>query len=200
MKAKAPPSFDSAVRELSLLPGIGEKTASRLAFHLLRQPPSRLEELGRAIMELGRETRQCRICHNLSHAELCAICSSPARTEAEICVVEIPQDLYRLEECCDFTGKYHVLGGRYAPLDGMFPEDLHLESLVRRIRNGETREVILAMNPNAEGEATCELIRQRLSPFRVSVTRLATGLPHGAEIDWVGRRALQDAFDHRRGL
>jgi len=196
----APEPFLRLVRELARLPGIGEKTAERLAFHLLRRPPGELRVLAEAVNGLQSGLRECRVCHNLSEGELCRICSDARRDETLICVVEMPPDLYRLEEACDYRGRYHVLGGRWAPLDGVFPEDLNLDSLGRRARASGVREVILALSPTTEGEATCGLVTRALSGISAKVSRLAVGLPAGAELGWVGRSSLQDALRFRREL
>ncbi len=194
----APEAFSRAVAELARLPGIGEKTAERLAFHLLSRPAAQSASLAAALSKLRERTRFCSVCHNLTEDELCAICADPARGEETVCVVEMPQDLQRLEAAVDYSGRYHVLGGCFAPLEGQFAEDLNLDSLARRARSGSVREIILALNPNTEGEATSELVARRLQGAGVSLTRLATGIPQGALIQWASRGSLQDAFSFRR--
>ena len=198
MTANSPQAFENAVHELAKLPGIGDKTAERLAFHLLSQSMPQIETLSKSLVNLKAETRECKICHNLCSEEICRICQNPKRQDGIICVVEMPQDLFKIEELCDYQGKYHVLGGRYAPLEGIFPEDLNIDTLQRRIKQGQAQEIILAINPNTEGEATCELIIQQLQPFPIKITRFATGMTHGSEIEWSGRSAIQDAFRYRR--
>jgi recombination protein RecR len=193
-------AFNNAVAELSRLPGIGEKTAERLVFYLLKQPDSQIEQLSHAIAELPVKMQYCRMCHNLSDTDTCSICSNVKRENGKICVIEMPQDLARLESICDYTGRYHVLGGRYAPLEGIFPEDLNIDTLTRRIKREKIDEIILAINPNTEGEATCELIIQTLKSFSVKISRLATGMAYGSEIEWSSRGALRDAFSFRREL
>lgn len=197
-KEGVPPSFAAVVGELSRLPGVGEKSAERLAFYLLNQPPSATRSLADALNCLHERVRYCKICHNLAEGDLCRICGMPKRSEAEVVVVEMPQDLMRIEETCDFRGRYHVLGGRFAPLEGIFPDNLNIESLRRRLRSGEVKELILALNPTSEGEATAELLRREFQNLPVRITRLATGLPHGSELGWVSRSALTDAFRYRR--
>ena len=192
--------FQNAVRELARLPGIGIRTAERLVFHLVKQPQSSTERLAESVRALGTEVQYCLTCHNLSSDNLCSICSNPKRNGTQILVVEMPQDLFRFEEHCDYQGKYHVLGGRYAPLEGLFPEDLNLDTLIRRIKHDGVREVILALSPTTEGEATCEWLRRELQTFPLVITRLATGLPQGTEIEFSGRRALRDALAFRRAL
>jgi recombination protein RecR len=193
-------AFNNAVAELSRLPGIGEKTAERLVFYLLKQPETQIEALSRSLADLPVKMQYCQSCHNLSDAEICSLCSDVKRENGVICVVEMPQDLSRLESICDYRGRYHVLGGRYAPLEGIFPEDLNIDTLIRRIKKEKIEEVILAINPNTEGEATCELIMQTLSSFSIKISRLATGMAYGSEIEWSSRGALRDAFSFRRGL
>jgi recombination protein RecR len=192
------PSFQNAIQELSRLPGIGLKTAERLVFHLIKQPKSQTDLLSDAIKALGTEVQYCKVCHNLSTGDECSICQDPRRNERQVLVVEMPQDLFRFEEHCDYQGRYHVLGGRYAPLEGLFPEDLNLDTLVRRLQTGTIEELILALNPTTEGEATCEWLKRELKKFSINITRLATGLPQGTEIEFSGRRALRDAFAFRR--
>lgn len=199
MSSSEPPAFERAVQELARLPGVGEKTAERLAYHLLGQSPGIARSLAQALEDLVQETRECVECHHFAEGTLCRICENPKRSIAQICVVEMPQDLIRFEQILDYRGRYHVLGGRFAPLEGVFPENLNLDTLVRRIKSGGVEEVILALNPNTEGEATAELVTRTLEPHLgdITITRLATGLPHGAEIGFAGRGVLQDAF-HRR--
>lgn len=199
MTQSTPKPFERAVSELAKLPGLGEKTAERLAFHLLGQGPSRIEALARALEGLQKNTNECTQCHHLCEGRLCSFCEDPKRDATKICVVELPQDLVRIEDVCDYNGLYHVLGGRYAPLEGIFPEDLNLDSLRQRIASGKVSELILALNPNTEGEATCDLITKSMTSHRnLSITRLATGMPRGSEIGFSGRSVLRDALAHRR--
>lgn len=200
MSARLPESFVEAVRELSRLPGLGTRAAERMVFHLLNQPGDHLRRLGQAILQLQEKVRYCTICHHLAHGELCDICSDERRGEETLLVVEMPQDLLRFEECLDYRGRYHVLGGRYAPLDGIFPEDLNIDTLIRRIKKGGVREIVLGLGMSTEGEATCELLRSKLAPHGLQLSRLATGLQQGSELQWAGRGALQDSFQHRRAL
>ena len=200
MTARTPEAFSNAVRELARLPGIGGKTAERLVFHLLARPGAQVRALADALAQLKDGTRECRICHNLTDGELCGICRREQRRQSSICVVEMPQDLFKIEDACDYDGTYHVLGGRYAPLEGVFPEDLNIDTLVRRVRTGGVEEVILALNPNTEGEATAGLVAQALRGCAVRISRLATGMSHGSDIEWTGRHALQDAFRFRRDI
>jgi recombination protein RecR len=152
-----------------------------------------------ALDGLQRHTRECLQCHHLCEDTLCSFCSNPKRDESKICIVELPQDLVRIEDVCDYDGLYHVLGGRYAPLEGIFPEDLNIKTLIQRVAGGHVSELVLALNPNTEGEATCDLITRSMTPYRsLKLTRLATGLPRGSEIGFSGRSVLRDALAHRR--
>lgn len=200
MISKHHSAFNNAVAELSRLPGVGEKTAERLVFYLLKQSESQIGALARALSELPKKTQYCKLCHNLCDSDLCAYCNDIKRENGKICVVEMPQDLARIDSICDYRGRFHVLGGRYAPLEGMFPEDLNIDTLTRRLKKEKIDEVILAINPNTEGEATCELIIQTLRPFSLKISRLATGMAYGSEIEWSSRGALRDAFSFRREL
>ena len=183
------------------MPGLGQRTAERLLFHLLGQGAVQFKSLLTSLETLQQQTRECRRCHHLCEGELCLFCLDGRRNPSLICVVEMPQDLARIEDHCDYRGLYHVLGGRFAPLEGLFPEDLNLDTLVRRAQDEQVEEVVLALNPNTEGEATCELIVRSLQKFRhLKVTRLATGLPAGAEIGFSGKKVLRDAFAYRREL
>jgi recombination protein RecR len=193
-------AFNNAVAELSRLPGIGEKTAERLVFYLLKQSDGQVQSLAKAISELPQNTKHCRYCHNLCDGDVCHICSNVKRENGQLCVIEMPQDLARIEGTCDYRGKYHVLGGRYAPLEGMFPEDLNIDTLLRRLDREKIEEIILAINPNTEGEATCELIMQSLNSHSVKVSRLATGMAYGSELEWSSRGAIRDAFSFRRDM
>jgi len=196
-----PEPFDRAVQEFARLPGVGKRTAERLIFHLLGEPAIRSQQLGEALQELVAQVGECRRCHHLTSEELCSFCSNPKRDHSLVCVVEMPQDLMRIEEHCDFRGLYHVLGGRYAPLEGIFPEDLNLDTLLHRTQHEGVKEVILAMNPNTEGEATALLIQKRLTDIsEVRTSRLASGLPQGSEIGFAGKGALREAFQHRRAV
>ncbi len=199
MTQPTPKPFDKAVSELAKLPGLGQKTAERLAFHLLGQGPARIKTLAESLESLSNNTNECIQCHHLCEGRLCSFCEDPKRDASKICVVELPQDLVRIEEVCDYNGLYHVLGGRYAPLEGIFPEDLNLDSLRQRVASGEVSELVLALNPNTEGEATCDLITRSMASYRrLSITRLATGMPRGSEIGFSGRSVLRDALAHRR--
>ena len=185
------------IEQLCRLPGIGPKSASRLAFHLLSVPRSDAVELARAIVELKDKVRFCSICFNISEGEVCSICSDPRRDESLLCVVEEPRDVTAVERTGRFRGRYHVLGGPISPIDGVGPEELRLEELVRRLRTGEISEVIVATNPNAEGEATALYLAQLIRPLGIRVTRIASGLPVGGDLEYADEITLGRAMEGR---
>jgi recombination protein RecR len=183
------------------LPGIGKKTAERLAYHVLRSPAEEILKLAEAIRAVKETVRNCRICSNITEKELCAICEDPARDAATVCVVEQPKDLYAIEKTGAYKGRYHVLLGAFAPLEGVNPEDLTLEALFQRIRTEGIKEVILATNPNYEGDGTALYIAERLKGIEgLSVTRLARGLPSGSLLEHVSKTIVSDALEGRRAL
>jgi recombination protein RecR len=188
------------VEELKHLPGVGQKTAVRLAFHLLRQPAEDVERLAQAIAEAKRSLRTCSVCHNLTDQETCELCRSAEREAKQICVVESPQDIVNLEKTGRYRGLYHVLGGVIAPLSGVTPEQLNIKSLLARLNSHSVEEVIVATNPTAEGEATALYLARLLKPLGVRVTRPAMGLPMGSELEYTDSVTLQHALDGRRDL
>jgi len=188
------------VEELKHLPGVGQKTAVRLAFHLLRQPAEDVERLAQAIAEAKRSLRTCSICHNLTDQETCDLCRSAERNTKQICVVESAQDIVNLEKTGRYQGLYHVLGGVIAPLSGVTPEQLNIKSLLSRLSTNSVEEVIVATNPTAEGDATALYLARLLKPLGVRVTRPATGLPIGGELEFTDSLTLQHALDGRREL
>jgi len=188
------------IQELVKLPGIGEKTATRLAFHLLRTERRDVELLASALLEMRDGTRLCRVCFGLSVDETCALCEDPQRDATVICVVERPPDLIALERSGQFHGRYHVLHGRLAPLDGVGPEDLRITELLRRLQDGTVREVLLATNPTVEGEATALYLSRLIKPLGVRVTRIAHGLPMGADVEYADTLTLGKALEGRRDM
>lgn len=188
------------VEELKHLPGVGQKTAVRLAFHLLRQPAEDVERLAQAIAEAKRTLRTCSTCHNLTDQETCELCRSGEREAKQICVVESPQDIVNLEKTGRYRGLYHVLGGVIAPLQGVTPEQLNIKSLLARLNSHSVEEVIVATNPTAEGDATAFYLAKLLKPLGVRVTRPAMGLPMGSELEYTDSLTLQHALDGRREL
>jgi len=185
------------IEQLCRLPGIGPKSASRLAFHLLSVPRSDAVDLARAIVELKDKVRFCSICFNISEGEVCSICSDPRRDESLLCVVEEPRDVTAVERTGRFRGRYHVLGGAISPIDGVGPEELRFDELIRRLQAGEISEVIVATNPNAEGEATALYLAQLIRPLGIRVTRIASGLPVGGDLEYADEITLGRAMEGR---
>lgn len=179
------------------MPGIGRKTAERLTYYVLRAPREKMETFAGAIMAVKNSVRHCSMCHNITEREPCAICADTKRDHTMICVVEEPKDLFALEGIGAFRGVYHVLMGHLAPLDGIGPDELTISSLVARVRGGGVEEVIMATNPNLEGDGTALYIRQLLDPLGVKVTRLARGLAAGAAIEYANSAMLDDALNGR---
>jgi recombination protein RecR len=192
------PSVDRLIRELARLPGIGPRSAQRLAFHILRQQPDQVLPLAEAIVEVKERIGFCRRCFNLAEGELCTVCADSRRDASVICIVEQPADIVPIERTGEFRGLYHVLGGALSPLDGVDPEDLHISELRARV-DDSVHEVILATNPTMTGEATAMYIAEQL-PARVRVTRLASGLPVGGDLEYADELTLGRAFTGRRSL
>lgn len=193
-------ALDDLITELARLPGIGRKTAQRLTFHLLQQPHSQSERLAQVLLAVAERVRPCRECGYLTESDLCEYCRDPRRDPAVLCVVEEPSAVAVIERAGEFRGRYHVLGGRLSPLDGVGPESLRLDDLVRRVGGGEVREVILATNPSMEGEATATYIQRLLGGEPVRVTRLARGLPMGGELEYADGVTIAHALAARREL
>jgi recombination protein RecR len=190
--------LERLVNELAKLPGIGRKTAQRLALHLVQAPRTDAQELGRAILELRERLRFCRDCFNPAEGELCPICGDPRRDRGLVCVVEDAANLLALERTGAYRGLYHVLGGALSPLKDIGPDDLRVRELVERIGPGGFREAILATNPDVEGEATAVYLARLLKPLGLQVTRLAQGLPAGGDLEFTDALTLQRAFEGRR--
>jgi recombination protein RecR len=193
------PAVDNLVAQLTRLPGIGTRTAQRLAFHILRAPKDEAGALAAAIAEVKERVRFCRECGNLTEDEVCAICLDARRDHSVICVVEQPVDVVSLERTAEYRGLYHVLGGALSPLDGVDPGDLRIDELVRRVESNGVAEVVLATNPNMTGEATAAYLADRLRG-RVRVTRLASGLPVGADLEYADEVTLGRALAGRREM
>jgi recombination protein RecR len=191
-------AIEELITELARLPGIGRKTAQRLTFHLLQQPPESVGRLASALIAVGERVRPCEECGNLTEDQPCAICRDPRRDPAVLCVVEDASAVSLVDRATDFKGRYHVLGGRLSPLDGVGPESLRLDRLVRRVEQGPVREVILATNPSMEGEVTATYIQQLLAGHEVRVTRLARGLPMGGDLEYVDGVTLAHALVARQ--
>ena len=193
------PSVDNLVAQLTRLPGIGSRTAQRLAFHLLQVPKAEADALASAIHEVKERVHFCRECGNLTEEELCAICLDSRRDRAIICVVEQPVDVLSLERTAEYRGLYHVLGGALSPLDGVEPEHLRIDELMRRVDRNGVQEIVLATNPNMTGEATASYLAGRLRD-RVRVTRLASGLPVGGDLEYADEVTLGRALTGRREM
>jgi recombination protein RecR len=193
-------AIDDLTGELGRLPGIGRKTALRLTYHLLKQPPEQSRRLAEALRTLSDKVRPCSRCFNLTEEELCAICRDPRRDPTLICAVEEAADIGAIERAGEFRGLFHVLGGRLSPLDGVTPDDLAIPQLVARVAAGEVREVILATNPSLEGEATALYVQRQLSSYSVSVTRIARGLPMGGDLEYADGVTIAQALSARRAM
>ena len=194
------------IDELARLPGIGPKSAQRVAFHLLKVPAQDVRRLSEALIEAKEKVRLCRVCFNLADDELCVYCADPRRDGSAICVVQEPPDVIALEKTREFRGLYHVLQGAISPIEGIGPEDLRVAELLQRIRGtgapDETRveEIILATNPNIEGEATAMYLARLLTPIGLKVTRLASGLPVGGDLEYADEVTLGRALEGRRAI
>jgi len=191
-------AIENLIAELAKLPGIGRKTAQRLTYHLLDDPANRAGRLAVCLEVVATGVRPCEQCGNPAEAALCDVCQDPRRDDATLCVVEDPAAVGIMERGTTFRGRYHVLGGRLSPLDGIGPEQLRIDALVRRVRAGGIREVILATNPSMEGEATSAYIQTSLAGTGVRVTRLARGLPVGGDLDYVDGATLAHAMSTRQ--
>jgi len=182
--------LENAVSELSKLPGIGRKSALRLALHLLRKDVSEVEAFGNAVIKMRKEISYCRECHNISDADLCSICASPKRDKSTICVVETTRDVMAIENTGQMSGVYHVLGGIISPMEGIGPEDLNIESLVGRITEGEVKEILLALPTTIEGDTTNFYLYRKLKDFTLKVTTLARGVSIGDELEFTDEVTL----------
>ena len=194
------PAVENLVSQLTRLPGVGTRTAQRLAFHLLRVPKDEAAALAGAIAEVKERVRFCSECGNLTEEEVCDICRDARRDRAVVCVVEQPVDVVSLERTHEYRGLYHVLGGSLSPLDGVEPEHLRIDELLRRVASGEIQEVVLATNPNMTGEATAAFLADRIRSARseMRVTRLASGLPVGGDLEYADEVTLGRALSGRR--
>ncbi len=195
-----PKSVTRLIEELSRLPGIGPKTASRLTYFLLRSPAEQVVSLAEAIRQVKERTVRCSTCFNIADTDPCPICGNLARDSTLICVVEEPLDVLALERTRQYHGLYHVLQGAISPVDGIGPEELRIRELLARVRNGNVREVLLATNPNLEGEATAMYIAQQILPTGIRVTRLARGLPIGGDLEYADEVTLAQALEGRREI
>jgi recombination protein RecR len=196
--------YDGIVQELidefGRLPGIGPKSAQRITFHILQSPNFDIARLAELLSEIRTRVRFCEVCGNVSESDRCGICRDPRRDEALICVVEDAKDVAAIERTREFRGLYHVLGGAISPIAGIGPEDLRIQSLMTRLADGKVQEVILATNPNLEGEATATYLSRLLGSLEITVSRLASGLPVGGDLEYADEVTLGRAFEGRRRL
>ena len=194
-------SIQNLMNELARLPGIGTRSAERIAFHLLKQKPTDALKLADAIRDVKTRIKNCSVCYNLTEADPCSICADHSRDQGLVCIVEQPKDLLALEATGLYQGVYHVLLGRISPLDDVHPADLTIDALLKRIASGQVREIIMGTNPNMEGDGTALHIQQMLAQYpNVSVTRLARGLPAGSNIEYANRNILADAISGRQRM
>jgi len=188
------------IRELGRLPGVGPKTAQRLAFHILKQRPAEVAALAQALLEAKERTRECSVCCNLTDREPCVICADGNRDRTVICVVSEPKDVVAMERTREYRGLYHVLQGALSPMDGVGPNDIRIRELLQRLQTGEVREVVLATNPDVEGEATAMYLARLLRPTGLLVTRIARGVPEGGNLEYIDEVTLVKAFEGRREI
>ena len=189
--------LEMLIRELSRLPGIGPKSASRLAFHILKMPPEDVESLSRAIVVLKQNISTCTVCGGISDGDTCSICSDTERDRGLLCVVQEQSDVLSIEKSGEFTGLYHVLGGVISPLDGIGPDELNIKSLIERCRDGIVKEIIIATNPTVEGDATSLYLSRELKPLGITVMRIAHGLPIGADIEFADSATIAQSLRDR---
>lgn len=188
------------INELSRLPGIGNKTAQRLAFHIINMPKEHVNGLAKAIEEVKGHIKYCQICGNISDMDICAICKNPGRDPSIICVVEDVRDIIAMEKTREFKGLYHVLNGTISPMDGIGPDDIRIKELLQRVNDTRLKEVIMATNPNIEGEATAIYISRLLKPMGIKTTRIAHGLPVGGDLEYADEVTISKALEGRREM
>lgn len=191
-------TLERAIEQLAKLPGMGRKSAQRIAMFLLKQNDEQVTRLAESIIDLKKSTRYCSVCYNITDQDPCPICRNEKRRNGTICVVEDTKDVYAIEKTNEFHGRYHVLGGVISPLDNVGPDDVRIKELIQRIHSGEeVHEIILALNPDAEGEATSYYIHKLLQPFDINITRIAHGIPMGTELEYIDDATLCRAFEGR---
>ncbi|MCX7919674.1 MAG: recombination mediator RecR [bacterium] len=194
------PAIEKLVNELQKLPGIGQKTAQRLTYHLLKSSPEQVQSLSEAIAGIIGKIKHCTVCNNLTESERCSICADPNRDTSVICVVEQPFDILAFERTRAFNGVYHVLLGALSPIDGITPDDLTIASLLARVQRGGVKEVILGTNPDTEGEATAAYLVNVLRPFNITISRLGVGVPIGGDLEYADEVTLSRALEGRRRI
>jgi recombination protein RecR len=195
--AQYPEPVGRLIRELKKLPSVGQRTAERLAFYLLNRPGEEVRLLSEALLDLKTKIRLCKDCFNFSEGELCSICQDPRRDRSMICVVSHPQELWKLERTNGYHGLYHVLGGLISPVNDVHPEDLRIEELMRRLQQGSVKEVILALDPKVEGEATAMYLARKIKPLGITTTRIAQGVPIGRDLEFADELTLSRALAGR---
>jgi recombination protein RecR len=188
------------IDELKRLPGIGQKSAQRIAFHLERLPRQDAERLATAVLDVKEKIRLCSVCNNLTEQDPCPYCSDPRREQEVLCVVETPYNVVAIEKTREFRGQYHVLHGVLSPLQGIGPEELKLKNLIERLKGGKVKEIIVATSPTVEGEATAVYLSKLIKPLGIKVTRIATGIPVGAEIEFADEVTMLKAIEGRREM
>lgn len=199
MQFFAPP-VERLIEEFAKLPGIGQKTAQRLAFHVLNGTKEDAERFAEAILQAKKQVFTCKVCQNLTDSEICPICSDPTRDKSVICVVADPRDVIAFERTREFHGLYHVLHGTISPLNHVGPDDIRIRELLQRVADSEVQEIIIATNPDTEGEATAMYISRLLRPFQLRVTRLAYGIPVGGHLEFIDEVTLMRALEGRREI
>jgi recombination protein RecR len=192
-----PASIRNLIRQISKLPGIGEKTAERLALHILKMPPRNAEQLAQSIIDVKDRTRSCSRCHAWSDEAVCHICQDASRNRTQLCVVEQPADMVAVEKSGAFQGVYHILGGVLSPMNGIGPDDIRIADLFRRVREEALQEVVIATSTNVEGEATASYLAEQLQSLPIKVTRIASGVPMGGDLKYVDQVTLKRALETR---
>lgn len=192
--------IDRLINEFSKLPGVGRKTAQRLAFHVINMQSEDVEGLARALFDVKKQIKYCKVCCNISDSDVCSICSNGHRDASTICVVEDPRDVMAMERTKDYNGKYHVLNGVISPMDGIGPEMLNIKELMSRLGDGSVKEIIMATNPTIEGEATAMYISRLVKPMGIKVTRIAHGLPVGGDLEYADDVTISKALEGRREI
>ena len=200
MAAFFPASFENLIDAFASLPGVGRKSAQRLAFHILSLPAEEAEGFANAVLEAKRSVHTCPVCQNLTDGELCPVCASDSRDKTVVCVVSEPRDVLSIERSREYRGLYHVLHGALSPMNHIGPDDLRIRELTERVAQGEIREVIMATNPDTEGDATAMYISRLLRPFEVKVTRLGFGVPVGSNLEYADDATMLKALEGRREM
>lgn len=194
------PAVATLIEELSRLPGIGPKSAQRLTFYLMKVSPVEAGRLAEAIVDLKEKISFCKVCFNLTEGDECAICLDKSRDDSAICVVEEPMDVVAIEKAISFKGRYHVLGGAISPIDGIGPEEIKVKELIDRLKGDQVKEIIVATNPNIEGETTAIYLSRLIKPLGIKVTRIASGLPVGGDLEYADEITLGRALEGRREI